>query len=281
MKKLRTKTISVLLCLSLFANIPSVFAQGDTENDHLELSEGEIASLAQTAAVSAYEAIYDAIVYTDSNGITGHHEDYGGCYINDENMLVVCVKNGTTELQDVLSAILEDDAPVVYEYCDWTIEEAKNELNKIVSSLPEDKIESMYYSSKRNAFVFSVSEEDSDSITQLWQTKARTADNIPPPFEVDIIAANNMEASTMEPSMNESTAATEEVAPYAVTTIRSGDPLYGYKSDAGLEHYSQERLLPQKRTTDKTQKSKHSPYLYIRYPFKTQFCDKNFLKKRS
>ena len=125
--------------------------------------------------MSVYYKVYDTFNYHDENGtLIGHHEDYGGCYISDQNTLVVLVKPGSTALINELNSLVDDDAPLEYRECRWTMNEAEAHLAKLAPMLPVEKIEDMYYTSERNTFMLSVNFNHLKEFEKILRKYARS-----------------------------------------------------------------------------------------------------------
>lgn len=181
MRRCKSNTISALLCCVFLLTLPSV-ARAQSSS----FSEAKKAPATQGPAISAYETIYDYVYYSDGNGeITGYHPDFGGCYINDENYLIVLVKPGTTGLPELLDSLLDDDAPVKYTDCRWTMTEVKAHMDKVAPMLPADRIDFAGYSSSRNAIVFHVNERYAKQVERVLQKYARREGLQEVPFAVD------------------------------------------------------------------------------------------------
>jgi len=174
MKKKRLSFVCILLCMSLLIMpIPASATNQTTAVDEIAAK-----SMAQAPALEAFNKIYDLVIF-DTAETPEYHDYYGGCYINDDNILVICVKNGGTELINTLNAVLGDEYDVEYDFCDWSKGEvlsfAESEINTF-SAKSTVTVNSGYYSAQDNAYILEVTNTSEEPILPA---SAKRTGNIP------------------------------------------------------------------------------------------------------
>lgn len=198
MKKKRLSFVCVFLCMSLLIMpIPA-----SATNQVAAVDEVAAKSMAQASALEAFNKIYGLVIF-DAAGTSEYHDYYGGCYINDENILVICVKNGGTELINTLNSALGDEYDVEYEFCDWSKGEvlsfAEAEINTF-SSNATTQINCGYYSDEDNAYILEVTNASETSTISALE---RRDSNIPVIIrEVETEQSIVQEASTLDSTQN-------------------------------------------------------------------------------
>lgn len=210
MKKKRLSFVCILLCMSLLIMpIPASATNQTTAVDAVAAK-----SMAQAPALEAFNKIYDIVIF-DTAETLEYHDYYGGCYINDNNVLVICVKTGGTELVNTLNSVLGDEYDIEYEFCDWSKNEvlsfAEAEISTF-SSKAASTVNSGYYSAQDNAYILEVARTSEEPILS---TSEKRASNIP--VIIREVGANPPivhDSSDLEVDQN--------AAPAAINT-----PLYG------------------------------------------------------
>lgn len=227
----KVKMLSIVLCISILfvaVGMHGTATYADVENNNLTAMEME--ALEQTEAINAYHAIYDHVIYDTLVDGGYYHNEYAGCYINDENKLVVCVKNGGTSLITEINAILENSGIVEFEYKEWAMNAAVNALEEYEAFLSDSVRENIIgigYSSKENSFIINVEQRNTvgtargvdDNLGVFTEGAVQGY-----PIKINIINSD----STLNVRENESNINTDNqsMGTYAISTIYGGHPLY-------------------------------------------------------
>ena len=212
MKKTIICLLSLLLVVSLISR-SDVRAETAAINPSIagaqSLSEAEKLCLNQMDALNTFATIKDTIIFTDKGHTVGYDKDYGGCYINSKNELVVCIKEGGERLIQELNKVVSDKSHLKYTWCVWSREEAliflrqlpievlslaeyiyfDSELNKIVIESSADNIAIIQrliepvaaYKEKNSILSFRIIEsaiENSDELNQFGYLKSQASSTV-------------------------------------------------------------------------------------------------------
>ena len=88
-------------------------------------------------------------------------------------------------MPELLDGLLDDDAPVKYTDCRWTMTEVNAHMDKISPMLPADRIDFAGYSSSRNTIVFHVNVRYVKQVERVLQKYARREGLQELPFVID------------------------------------------------------------------------------------------------
>ena len=172
MKKTFLYLLSLLLIVALISS-SNVRAETAAINPSItgaqgaqSLSEAEQLSLNQMEALKTFATIKDTIIFTDKGHIVGYDKDYGGCYINSNNELIVCIKKGGERLIQELNEIVSDKSHLKYDWCVWSREDAELFVRHLpieITSLAEY----IYFDSELNKVVIECSTDNYAQIQRL------------------------------------------------------------------------------------------------------------------
>ena len=162
MKRKRLSFVCILLCMSLLIMPVPASATNQTAT----VDEIAAKSMAQAPALEAFNEIYDLVIF-DTAETSEYHDYYSGSYINDENVLVICVKKDGDALVNMINNALGDEYEVDYEFCDWSKNEvlafAKSEMSTL-SSKATVTVNSGYYSAQDNAYILEVTNTSEEPV---------------------------------------------------------------------------------------------------------------------
>lgn len=137
---MRTKKILCLLfaVVMLFSTI-TFTAYANEQKGDTDITELEQLGVAQGPALNAFFQAKKLIAASGDDKAT-HPEGYGGAYINDENELVFQIKSGYGDLSAKLADVIDDDLPVEYNTCQYSLNDLTDMCDEILRS-PGEKLE--------------------------------------------------------------------------------------------------------------------------------------------
>lgn len=140
MRKWATLFLCFTLCINL---IPITLVYADS-NDQLvpdELLDIEVEAMQQIPAMKAHNYLYTELLI-DDNGNELFPEWYGGCYINDNNALVIKIVNGNKNAHNLVASVMQEDAEYTFEVCTISLGEL-DKLAKEVVALGDNSVQSV------------------------------------------------------------------------------------------------------------------------------------------
>lgn len=171
-------------------------------------------SMAQAPALEAFNKIYDLLIF-DTEEAPAYHDYYSGSYINDDNVLVICVKTGGTELVNTINNALGNEYDVEYEFCEWSKNEvlafAQSEISTF-STKENVTVSGGYYRAQDNAYILEVINTSEHPIFSTSATRERSIPVIIREIEASPVIASD--TSVLDSAPNN-------------VTANSNTPIYG------------------------------------------------------
>ena len=120
MKKRLLCVLLVLVMCAVMLGSTRVFASENEANVISGLTELEKLALEQIPAIKAHEAIYESMLINDE-GEELLPEWYGGCYISEDNKLVIKIVQGYDEIVNTIEQTVPTDASYTVENTDISL----------------------------------------------------------------------------------------------------------------------------------------------------------------
>lgn len=154
----------------------AIALENNVVTSNLNVSESN--SLAQSDAIDAYFVLRNTFVLDENGEIIDYPDSYGGCYINDDNQLVICGKNGDFSfISSCQNIIDENNLPVIYQSCNVSLKEAIKQYYKLSDYLTDDSIiENSFYSSEKNSYIIQIDTEHEQVLSEALYRLYSNAD---------------------------------------------------------------------------------------------------------
>lgn len=152
--------ICIVLIISLCATgtaFANEYAIDSVETQDLALIEKE--ALAQADALQAYFVLRGTFTLNEKNGeIKAFPNMYGGCYINEDNQLIVLVTDIESDLAISYQKLLQS-LPVEIRSCDISLNDALQQYRELTDIIRDDQyLELAFYSARNNSFIIQCNE---------------------------------------------------------------------------------------------------------------------------
>lgn len=195
-------------------------------SQHPGLTEAEISAMSQAKALKAYFVIRQVFTLDDNGEIIAHPDGYGGCYINDNNELVIRIAEGNPNLKDRISRIADaNGVTVVFEDCAISINDAYKQLQDFVELVGCSSFDNTYYSVYDNAYIIDVTAENAQKLEKLL-TNSRAISSFPN-ISLNIIS------STASPAPSSTSRITTATTPISPLELCGGMSLLSSDNSAG------------------------------------------------